>query len=208
MEEILQGTDEWKLLRLGHATASRITDVMSKGRGSAESAGVRNYRAQLVAERLTGTVEETYCNADMQRGIDLEDTARTLYSFESGNKVDQIAFMKHPGIDFSGMSPDGMVGDDGLIEIKVPRIATHIEYVLNDSVPAKYIKQLQWQMAVSGRKWNDFISYCPELPDHMQLFIIRADRDDALISEMEKAVITFLASVELMMADLEAACQK
>lgn len=205
MEDIIQGSPEWFAMRLGKVTASKIADVMSKGKGGAESAGVRNYRAQLVCERLTGTVEETYTNGAMARGIELEPIARECYEFIKGVTVKQVAFVDHPTIPMSGASPDGCLEDGGLIEIKVPNTATHIEYLLGGKPPAQYIPQMLWQMACTGAAYCDFVSYDDRLPEEMQLFIVRFHRDDAAIAEMEAAVIAFNQSVEKMIADLKAA---
>lgn len=204
MEEITQGTPEWFALRLGKVTASKVADVMSKSKGGAESAGVRNYRAALVCERLTGQREETYTNGAMQRGTDLEPLARECYEFLTGNTVDQVAFVDHPTIPMSGASPDGLIGEDGLTEIKCPNSATHIDYLLNGVPPSTYVPQMAWQMACTGRKWCDFVSYDPRLPEELQLFVVRLHRDDAMIAEMESAVISFNASVEKMISDLKA----
>jgi putative phage-type endonuclease len=203
MEDIIQGSPEWFALKLGKVSASKIADVMSKGKGSAESAGVRNYRAQLVCERLTGQREETYTNGAMQRGVELEPLARECYEFLTGHNVEQVAFIDHPTIPMSGASPDGCIGEDGLVEIKCPNTATHIDYLLGAVPPSAYVPQMMWQMACTGRKWCDFVSYDPRLPEELQLFKVRLDRDDAMISAMESAVIAFNASVERMIADLK-----
>jgi putative phage-type endonuclease len=203
LSNIEQGTAEWFAARCGKVTASKIADVMSKGKGSAESAGVRNYRAQLVCERLTGTVEETYINAAMQRGTELEPLARECYEFLTGNTVDQIAFVDHPTIPMSGASPDGMIGDVGLVEIKCPNTATHIEYILGNMPPSQYLPQMLWQMACTGRQWCDFVSYDPRLPEELQLFVVRLNRNQEIINEMETAVIVFNNSVEKMINDLK-----
>jgi len=200
---IEQGTAEWFSMRLGKVTATRVADVTAKGKGSAEAAGVRNYRAQIVCERLTGTVEETYINAAMQRGTDLEPLARECYEFLKGVTVEQVAFVDHPTIANAGSSPDGLVGEDGLVEIKCPNTATHIEYLLNGEPPPAYQKQMLWQMACTGRKWVDFVSYDPRLPEELQLFVVRFYRDETAIAEMEAAVIAFNQSVEKMIQDLK-----
>jgi len=202
--DIVQGSPEWFAARLGKITASKIADVMSKGKGSAESAGVRNYRAQLVCERLTGVVEESYTNGAMQRGTELEPFARECYEFIKGVAVQQIGFVNHPTIPMSGASPDGLINDDGLVEFKCPNSATHIDYLLEGVAPAAYIKQMMWQMACTGRQWCDFVSYDPRLPEELQLFIVRLLRDEAMIAEMETAVIAFNQSVEKMITDLKA----
>jgi len=204
MEPIEQGTEAWFQCRLGKVTASEVVDVMSKGKGSAESAGVRNYRAQLACERLTGEREKTYTNGAMQRGTDLEPMARECYEFLKGVTVEQVAFVDHPTVELSGASPDGLVGLDGLVEIKCPNSATHIDYLLAGEPPTTYIKQMVWQMACTGRQWCDFVSYDPRLPEELQLFVVRLHRDDAAIAEMEAAVIAFNHSVDKMIVDLMA----
>lgn len=191
-----QGTAEWHQARLGKVTASRITDVMATLKSGGEAASRKNYRAQLVVERLTGQPTESYTNVAMQWGIDNEPAARECYEFVTGRTVDQVGFIDHPVVANSGASPDGLVGDDGLVEIKCPNTATHIEYLLAGVVPSDYIKQMQWQMACTGRKWCDFVSYDPRLTLNLQLFIRRLDRDEKLIAEMEAAVLTFLGEVD------------
>lgn len=204
MEEVIQGSAEWFALRIGKVTASRVADVMAKHKGGAEAASVKNYRAQLVCERLTGNIEDTYTNGAMQRGIGLEPQARTCYEFMKGVTVEQVAFVDHPTIPMSGASPDGKVDADGLIEIKCPNTSTHIEYLLGGKPPAQYIPQMNWQMACTGRQWVDFVSYDPRLPEEMQLFVVRLERDESSIKEMEAAVIAFNDTVEKMIADLKA----
>jgi len=202
--DLVQGSQEWHEARCGSIGATAINDIMSTGKGSAESAGRKNYRAAKVCEILTKFTAENYVNAAMQRGIDLEPAARDVYSFVRGVDVEQVGLIKHPVLTYSHASPDGLVGDDGMIEIKVPSPANHIDYLLGRVVPSIYVKQLQWQMACSGRLWNDFVSYGPELPEEMQIFIVRMERDDAMIAEMEKAVIEFQVSIEKMIAELKA----
>lgn len=204
MEPIEQGSAAWFSMRMGKVTASKVADIMGKLKNGAEPAGVKNYRAQLVCERLTNTVEETYTNGAMQRGIDLEPMARECYEFLTGTTVEQVAFVDHPSIAMSGASPDGLCGDDGLVEIKCPNTATHIEYLLGGKPPAQYIPQMMWQMACTGRQWCDFCSYDPRLTEELQIFVVRLYRDDTMIKEMEEAVIAFLASVDKMIADLKA----
>jgi putative phage-type endonuclease len=190
-----QQTPEWFAQRVGKVTASRIADVMAKVK-SGEAASRANYRAQLVAERLTGVPAESYTNAAMQWGTDTEPYARMAYEADTGNLVLETGFVLHPEIGFSGASPDGLIGDDGLVEIKCPNTATHIEYLLNNSVPDKYKPQMAWQMACTGRQWCDFISYDPRLPDDLKLFCAKYLRDDEYITELEAAVSQFLKEVE------------
>ena len=188
---IEQGSQEWLALRSGKVTASKAADVMS----SITTAGYRNYLADLVVERLTGNKTESFINAAMQWGVDQEPLARAEYEVKTGNFVDQIAFVDHPTIVNFGCSPDGLVGDDGLIEIKCPNTATHIDYVMQDKVPTKYIPQIQCQLAVTGRKWCDFVSFDPRLPDGLQILIVRLERDDEYIEKLEARVVKFLDEV-------------
>ena len=136
-----QQTPEWFAQRAGKVTASRVADVMAKVK-SGEAAGRANYRAQLVAERLTGTAAESYSNAAMQWGTDTEPYARMAYEAATGNLVLETGFVLHPEIGFSGASPDGLIGNDGLVEIKCPNTATHIDYLLASTVPEKYKPQM------------------------------------------------------------------
>jgi putative phage-type endonuclease len=171
---------------------------------SGPSASRANYLAQLVTERLTGTVADSFSNAAMQWGTDHEPQARAMYELETGNTVMEIGFAIHPTIEMSGASPDGLVGDDGLVEIKCPNSATHIATLLGSKPDGKYVKQMQWQMACTGRAWCDFVSFDPRLPDAMQMTIIRVDRCAETIAEMEAEVTAFLAEVENTVAELNA----
>jgi len=190
-----QRTEEWYQARLGCLGASSIADMLATTK-SGESASRANLRARLVAERLTGRTQETYTNAAIQHGIDTEDEARAMYEVASGVMVEETGWHPHPRIAWSGASPDGLVGDDGLLEIKCPNTATHIDTLLSRRVPAKYLPQMQWQMAVTGRAWVDFGSYDPRMPPELQLWVSRVLRDDARIKELELAVSKFLAEVE------------
>lgn len=203
MAEIIQGTDEWKAIRCGKVTASRVADVIAKtktGYGSSRA----NYMAELIAERLTGQLAEHYINAAMVWGTEKEPEARSAYEFWHDVEVTQVGFVHHPGIAMSGCSPDGLIGDDGGIEIKAPNTATHLDTLLGRSVPGKYQTQIQWQLACLGRKWIDFVSYDPRLPDHMRMFVKRVERDDKLIEELEAEVIKFLAELDSKLASLNA----
>jgi putative phage-type endonuclease len=199
--EISQGSDEWKQLRLGKVTASRVADVIAKTK-SGYSASRANYMAQLIAERLTGTVAESYTNAAMQHGTETEPEARSAFEFYQGVTVEQVAFVPHPKIDQAGCSPDGLVGDDGLVEIKCPNTATHLETLLGQAIPAKYEAQMQFQMACTGRKHCDFVSYDPRMPEHMRLFVKRLGRDDKRISEIEEEIASFLLEMAVKLSQL------
>ena len=194
MAEIVQGSDDWFAIRRGRVTASRIADVMAQTR-TGPGAARKNYAAELVAERLTGATAERFTNSAMQWGTDHEPAARELYSFLTDADVTEIGFVVHPAIAESGASPDGLVGEDGLVEIKCPNTATHIDTLLGGTVPDKYRKQMLWQMACTGRQWCDFVSYDPRLPAEMQMLVQRVERDDAAIAEIEAEVRKFLAEV-------------
>ena len=198
---IVQGSPEWKAARLGKVTASRVADVVAKTK-TGYSSSRANYAAQIVAERLTGTAQESYVNAAMQRGTDTEPEARSSYEFYSGQSVVEVGIIPHPTIAQSSASPDGLVGEDGLVEIKCPNTATHIETLLGGSVPGKYQTQIQWQLACTGRQWCDFVSYDNRMPEHMRLFIERVPRDPARIADLEREVIKFLAEVDAAIAEL------
>ena len=187
-----QRSEEWFQARLGKVTASRVADVLAKIK-SGESASRRNYKIQLVSERLTGEKQETYINQAMQDGIDREFYARERYVQQHG-EVEEVGFIQHPTLE-AGASPDGLVGDDGLIEIKCPLGTTHTETLMTQEVPSKYIPQIQFQLLCTGRKWCDFISYNPMFPEHLQLFVKRVDADPVYQKELEVEVGKFLDEV-------------
>jgi putative phage-type endonuclease len=204
---IEQRTTEWFAQRCGHLTASRIADMMArtqKGWGASRA----NYAAQLIAERLTGVAESGFTSAAMQHGIDTEAAARAAYGFMQDVEVIEAPFVLHPRLAWSGASPDGFVGDDGLVEIKCPNTATHITTLRGGEIPDKYIKQMQWQMACTERDWCDFVSFDPRMPVEMQLHIQRVDRDNDLIAEIESAAIGFLDEIATTVAELEAIYRK
>lgn len=200
-DEIVQGSDAWKQLRLGRVTASRVADVVAKTK-SGYGAGRANYAAQLIAERLTGTVAESFTNAAMQHGTETEPEARAAYEFYQSVKVHEVAFIPHPKIDQAGCSPDGLVDGDGLVEIKCPNTATHLETLIGQAVPAKYETQMQFQMACTDRQWCDFVSYDPRMPENMRLFIKRVPRDAARIKELETEVASFLLEMAVKLSQL------
>jgi putative phage-type endonuclease len=199
-----QNTEEWHQARLGKVTASRIAEVMAQGRGSAPSATRANYRAQLVVERLTDRPTDTFTNAAMQHGTETEPQARATYTLTTGRNVEEAGFVDHPTIVMAGASPDGLVGDDGLVEIKCPNSATHIATLLGAEIDGKYVKQMQWQMACTGRAWCDFVSFDPRLPDEMQIHIRRVERDEGMIADLMREVRVFLAEVDAEVAALTA----
>jgi putative phage-type endonuclease len=204
MDNIEQGSDEWFAQRLGKVTASRIADLLAKTK-SGWGASRTNYEAQIIAERLTGQREETFKSAAMERGNEVEAEAREAYEFFNNVTVIETSFVDHPIIDMSGASPDGFVGGEGLVEIKCPNTATHLATLLGGSIKGVYQKQMQWQMACTGREWCDFVSYDPRMPEHLQMHVKRVERDDELIAEIEKEVIAFLEGVNNKIQQLEQA---
>lgn len=198
-----QGTDAWKQARLGKLTASRIADALARTK-SGWGASRANLMASLIAERLTGVAQDTYTNAAMQHGIDTEPEARAAYEFRETVDVVQVGFVLHPTIGESGCSPDGLVGDGGLIEIKCPQTATHLDTLLSGAVPDKYVKQALWQMACTGRQWVDYVSYDPRWPETMRLWVKRIERDDDKIADLEREAIAFLQEVHDKIVTLRA----
>lgn len=191
---IIQGSPEWFAARLGKVTASRVADIIAKiNMGASASASRRNYMAQLVAERLTGQVAKGYSSPAMEWGSEVEAEARAAYEFYADADVQQVGFVPHLLIAEAGASPDGLVGQFGLVEIKCPNTATHIDNLINQKIPARYVTQMQWQMACTQRDWCDFVSFDPRMPESMKLFVQRVERDGPLIWELEQAVIAFLA---------------
>lgn len=196
-----QRTPEWFAKRLGKVTASRIADLMARTK-TGPGASRANYLAQLVTERLTGTPTESYKSPAMDWGIEQEAAARAAYSARMGVLVDEVDFVDHPTLQ-AGASPDGLVGEDGLIEIKCPNTSTMIEYLEDRTIPTKYRLQMQWQLAVTGRDWCDFVAFDPRLPEHLQLLVIREPRNTDLVVEITNEVTRFLAEVERKVAFLK-----
>lgn len=196
-----QRSPEWFAMRCGKATASCIYKIMARTK-TGYGADRANYSAQLVTERLTGTVADSFTNGAMQWGTDTEPMARDAYSENALCVVEEVGFLPHPSIAMAGASPDGLIADDGMVEIKCPNSATHIATLTGAPIDRKYIYQMQWQMACAGRQWCDFASFDPRLPLPMQLHVRRVPRDDALIAEIEAEVVTFLSEVDATVADL------
>jgi hypothetical protein len=194
MNDIEQGTDAWKMLRLGKVTASRIKDIVATTK-SGYSTSRDKYMTQLLLERITNTVAESYSNDAMTWGTEQEPYARANYESKMGVLVDQVAFVDHPTIPMSGASPDGLVNDDGLVELKAPMSHTHLESLLG-GIDNQYLAQVQWQMAVTNRSWTDLCSYDPRFPEHLRLIVKRINRDDAYIANLEKEVVKFLAELD------------
>jgi len=198
---IIQGSPEWHAARLGKITASRVVDVMARTKAG-WGASRANYAAELIAERLTSNSAPSFTNDAMRWGTDQEPYAREAYARRFGVDVYEIGFVDHPEVAMSGASPDGLIGTDGLCEIKCPNTATHLDTLLSGSVPGKYQTQMQWQMACTGREWCDFASFDPRLPLNMQLFVQRVPRDVGLILELETEVSAFHDEIEAKLSDL------
>lgn len=199
---MVQGSPEWFEARRGFVGASAINDVMSATKSGGEAATRRNLRARIIAERLTGICADSFTSSAMQWGIDNEPIARAAYEVATGNEVEQVGFILHPSIKMTGASPDGQISDDGLIEIKCPNTATHIDYLLGGVAPTEYRNQMLWQMECTGRKWCDFASYDPRMPEDMQLFVVRFMRDDDRIAELREGVTKFLSEVDAVLVKL------
>ena len=194
-EQIEQRSPEWFAARLGKVTASRVADVIAKTK-SGYSTSRDNYMAQLVCERLTGQQGESFTNAAMQHGTETEPLARSAYEAYADLMVEEVGFVQHPKIEQAGASPDGLVGLFGMLEIKCPNTATHIDTLLTQAVPNKYITQMQWQMRCCERQWCDFVSFDPRLPQELQLFVKRVEFDAAYVAMLEEEVIQFLKELD------------
>ena len=195
MNDIEQRTESWFAIRCGKVTASRVADLMAKTK-SGYSTSRKNYMAQLVCERITGKPAESYSNAAMQWGTEQEPFARAAYEAHTGVIVEETGFHSHPAIEAAGASPDGLIGEDGLVEIKCPNTATHIDTLLDEFIPIKYFCQMQMQMVCTGRKWCDFVSFDPRMPEGAQLFVQRLHRDENFVKKMEEEISKFLVELD------------
>ncbi len=200
-----QRSPEWHAALAGSLGASSVSEALAKTK-TGWGAGRHNAMARLIVERLTGQRQDGYVTAAMQNGIDTEEEALLAYEFQNDRDVARVPFERHPTIKWSHASPDGLVGNEGLIEIKCPQPAAHLEQLLGggQAIPAKYITQMQWQMTCTGRAWCDFVSYCPIYPEHMRLFIHRVSRDDKAIAGLEAAVVEFLSELDAKLSALTA----
>jgi hypothetical protein len=197
IHRVEQGSDAWRALRLGKATASRIPTICRKIKSGAYSADRANYRADLVLERLTFEPADSYQSGEMIDGQNREPDARAEYELRRRCEVELIGFVDHPTIAMSGASPDGFVGDDGLIDIKCPIKKTHFEYLRGGEVPSDYVPQIMWNFACNpDRKWCEFVSFHQKFPEALQLFVKRIERDEAKIAYYEKHVADFLEEVD------------
>lgn len=198
IEDIEQGSDEWHELRRETITASKFKDVMSKGAGKTRKA----YMYQLAAESITGEVAESYSNDAMLWGTETEPQARAMYELESGNSVDEVAFVKHDTKKI-GVSPDGLIGLDGLVEIKCPKTTTQIETFLSGKMPSYHKAQVQGQLWITGRAWLDFVSFDPRIDGEASYFCVRIERDDEYIKDLEQACYAFSDELNKMISTLK-----
>jgi putative phage-type endonuclease len=199
--DIVQGTAEWFAARAGKVTASRLADMLARTQKD-WGASRRNYAAELVVERLTGIKAGIYVNSDMQWGLDQEPHARNAYAFLQDAEVLEVGFVDHPTISMTGASPDGLVGTDGLLEIKCPNTANHISTLLNGDIREKYILQMQWQIACTERQWCDFVSFDPRMPAHMQFYCKRIERNQQMIDMIGREIAVFLKDVDATIQSL------
>lgn len=196
-----QGSEAWIKLRLGKVTASRISDLMARTK-SGWSASRDAYAAELICERLSGQRYEKFKSKSMERGNEVEDDARAAYAFRFDVDPVPVGFVEHPTIAMAGCSPDRLIAEDGLLEIKSPDSHTHLATLLGASIPRAYLLQMQWQLCCCQRQWVDFVSFDPRFPEHMNLSIKRVHRDDAMIREMEAAVVDFLLELDRQLKEL------
>lgn len=201
---MIQGSEEWLLARCGKVTASRVHDIIATTKSGGFSAGRKNYLAELVTERLTGAPAPSYQSPAMLYGIECEAEARAAYAFLRDIDVEEVGFIEHPTIANAGASPDGLIGNEGLVEIKCPNTAQAIDFLLTGKIDVSYASQMQFQMATTGRTfaWCDYVSYDRRLPESMRMHVFRYHRDEKIIASLEKAVIEFLAEVDATVAML------
>ncbi|MCK1459195.1 YqaJ viral recombinase family protein [Bradyrhizobium sp. 2] len=200
-EELVQGTEEWRRARAGSLGASRLHEAVARTK-TGYGASRANIMAELICERLTGAPADKFVTAAMQAGTETEPEARDAYSFYTGQTVRQVGLIRHRSIEQSHASPDGLIGDDGMLEIKCPQPAAHMETLLTQKIPEKYVTQMMWQMACSGRKWVDYVSYNPSFPENLRLFIRRVPRDDKRINDLETEIAGFLLEMAVKLSEL------
>lgn len=202
-EHLIQGTDEWRQARVGSVGASRVQEAIAKTK-TGWGASRANLMAELICERLTGVPTKKFVTAAMQAGTETEPKARQAYVFYAGSPVEEVGIFRHPVIDHTHASPDGLVGEHGLLEIKCPEPAAHLETLLTQKIPEKYLTQMFWQLACTGRQWVDYASFNPSFPEDMRLFVKRVMRDEKRIKELEAEVSIFLGELEAKLSELNA----
>ncbi|EJF74212.1 hypothetical protein MCO_01838 [Bartonella sp. DB5-6] len=194
-----QRTAEWFQARLGKVTASNIYNILSKTTKGLPTSKYEDYKIKLITERLTREISPYYETEDMRWGVEHEDDALKEYAFIYDADITKCGFIQHPTIEMAGASPDGLIGEDGLIEVKCPRSVNHMRFCISDEIKPEYHAQMQFQMACTGRKWRHFISYNPQFVGRstgLRMKIKRVHRDEKQIEEINKAVEAFLAEIE------------
>lgn len=202
-ETLVQGSIEWKLARCGSLGASQVAEAIARTK-TGWGASRANLMAELIVERLTGTPTEGFMNDAMRWGIEKEPDARAAYEFRYDADVVQVGLVTHRTIVGTHASPDGLIGDSGLLEIKCPTSGIHMDTLLTKKVPGKYMTQIYWQLCCTDRQWCDYVSFDPRFPESMQLFVRRVQRDEAVIDQLEKDVREFLDELNAKVADLTA----
>lgn len=200
-EWLVQGSEQWRQARCGSLGASRVAEAIAKTK-TGWGASRANVMADLVVERLTGVPVEGFTNDAMRWGTEQEPFARREYEERNLCPVVEVGLIRHPTIAGTHASPDGLIEDDGLLEIKCPQAQAHIETLLSRTIPSKYETQIHWQLACTGRAWCDYVSYHPKMPEPMSMFVMRLHRDDDRIADLEKQVASFLKEVDIKVADL------
>ena len=195
--ETIQGSTEWMQARCGWLGASSMSDVLAKGQGISRTKCLR----RIVAEMLTGKPMETYSNGHMERGQIQETGARDAYEEVSGNIVEQVGFIRHATLR-CGYSPDGHIGTDGGVEIKSVIPTVQMETILKGGYPSEHKAQIQGSLWLSGRAWWDFVSYSPDMPEHLALYVYRVQRDEPFILQLEAEVRVFLSEVDALFKKL------
>ena len=198
IRDIEQGSDGWLALRYGWTTASRFKDVMAKGQGKTR----KSYMYQLAAEAISDMRQESFTNEYMEWGTETEPQAREMYEFISGNEVEEVSFIRLDEENKIGCSPDGLIGDKGMIEIKCPKTTTQIETFLSGKMPASHKGQVQGQLWISGREWCDFVSFDPRIDGDASYMCVRAERDDEYIQELSTACYTFTKELQEVVKQL------
>jgi len=198
---LIQGSPEWITARVGSLGASRLQEAIARIK-SGYGASRANLMAELICERLTGQPTPSFSSAAMQHGTETEPEARAAYCFYTGHTVEEVGLIRHPKIEQSHASPDGLIGNDGMLEIKCPQPAAHLETLTSQEIPTKYMTQMMWQMACSGRQWVDYVSYSQSFPENMRLFIKRIARDEQRINELETEVAAFLLEMAVKLSQL------
>lgn len=192
-----QGSVEWFAARCGRATASEFSSVLAKGQGKTRL----TYLRKVVAESLTGKPMESFKNKDTDRGNELEEFGRAAYEIKTGNSVDQVGFIQHATL-MAGCSPDGLVGEDGGVEIKCVIPTVQLETVLAGGYPSEHRAQIQGGLWLTGRKWWDFCSHSEDLPENLRTYIFRVEPDPKYITTLEAEVTVFLREVDALLVDL------